>query len=154
MHGESRGTDTYVDDYRVNRDLTGTIATLPRFRTLESAMRAPFFRHFFIGFIGAAAALQWTVVLERTWAAVWAWYKFAGYGDGGHIVVTPFVQVVFLVGSCVLVCIGYALYRAEARAAGAGVWEKLARLAWSSIAVCTLFWFFLLLTPLVAFTRT
>ena len=117
-------------------------------------MRATSFRHFFIGFITLAAALQWTVVLERTWAAVWAWYKFAGYGDGGHIVVTPFIQVVFLVGSCVLACIGYVLYRTESRAAGTGVWEKLARLAWSSIAVCSLLWSILLLTTLVAFTRT
>jgi hypothetical protein len=117
-------------------------------------MRSRRLRHCFIGVVAIAAALQWSVVLERSWAASWVWYKFAGYGGGGHIVVGRPVQVVFLLGSCLLACIGYALSRAELTAVGAGVWEKLARLAWSSIAVCTLLWFVLLLTPLVAFTRS
>lgn len=116
-------------------------------------MRDGPFRHFFIGVIAVAATLQWSVVLERTCAAFWAWYKFAGYGGGGHIVVARPIQVIFLLGSCALACFGYALSRAEVQAAGAGVWEKVARLAWSSIALCSLFWFALLLTPLVAFTR-
>ena len=115
-------------------------------------MRTQLLRHFLIGVVVIAAVLQWTVVLERSWAAVWAWYKFAGYGGGGHIVVGRPIQLVFLLGSCALACIGYALSRAELTAVGTGVWEKLARLAWSSIAVCTLFWFVLLLTPLVAST--
>jgi len=52
-------------------------------------MRTLLLRHFVTGIVAIAAALQWSVVLERTWAAVWAWYKFAGYGGGGHIVVGP-----------------------------------------------------------------
>jgi hypothetical protein len=104
------------------------------------------FRHFFIGVVAIAAALQWSVVVERTWAAIWACYKFAGYGGGGHIVVGRRLQALFLLGSCVLASIGCALSRAEGKAVGAGVWERLARLAWSSIAVYSLFWFVLLLT--------
>ena len=142
-----------MSGYRVNQDLTGTIATVPRLHTLESAMRTIRLRHLSIGVVAIAAALQWCVVLDRSWAAAWAWYKFAGYGGGGHIVVGLPVQVVFLLGSCVLACIGYALSRAELAAVGAGVWETFARLAWSSIAVCTLLWFVLLLTPLVMFAR-
>src|SRR5258705_12202359 len=92
---------THFTGYRVNQDLTGTIATVPRFHTLETAMRTRRLRHFFIGVVAIAAALQWSVVLERSWAAVWAWYKFTGYGAGGHIVVGRPVQVVFLLGSCV-----------------------------------------------------
>ena len=147
------GSSTYLSDLRVNRDLAGTIANVPKFYTLESAMRTRPLRRFFIGVVAIAAALQWSVVLDRSWAAVWAWYKFAGYdGGGGHIVVARPVQVVFLLGSCVLGCIGYALSRAELTAVGAGIWDKFARLAWSSIAVCTLIWFVLLMTPLVTFT--
>jgi hypothetical protein len=115
-------------------------------------MRTRRLRHFFIGVVAIAAALQWSVVLERSWAAVWAWYKFTGYGAGGHIVVGRPVQVVFLLGSCVFACIGYTLSKAELTAVRAGFWGKLARLAWSSIAVCTLLWFVLLLTPLVKLT--
>jgi hypothetical protein len=138
--------------HRANRDLTATIATLPRFRTLETAMRTRRLRHFFIGVVVIAAALHWSVVLERSWVAVWVWYKFTDYGGGGHIVVGRPGQVVFLLGSCVFACIGYALSRAKSTAVGAGVQWKLARLAWSSTAVCTLLWFVLLLTPLVTFT--
>jgi hypothetical protein len=146
-------TKTHLDDYPVYQDLTGTIAAVPRFRTLESAMRSLLhFRHFFIGVAAIASALQWSIVVERTWAAIWACYKFTGYG-GGHIVVGRRIQVLFLLGSCVLACICYALSRAERKAVGAGVWERLAQLVWVSIAVCTLFWFVLLLTPLVAFTQ-
>ena len=111
------------------------------------------FRHFLIGTVAIAAALQWIVVLERTWAAVWAWYKSVGYGGGGHIVVGRRIQVLFLLGSSLLACIGYVLSIAEVKAVGVGVWERLARLVWSSIAVCSLYWFVLLLTPLVAFTE-
>ena len=146
------GIQTNLSGNRVYQALAGTIATLPVFRTLESAMRNRYFRHSFIGVVAAAAALQWSVVLERTWAAVWALYKFAGYGGGGHIVVDRPVQVVFFLGSCALAGLGYVLSRAEALAVGSGVWEKLARVACSSIALCSLFWFALLLTPLVAFT--
>jgi len=152
LTGQVRSS-THIDGLRVNQDLTGTIATVPTFRTLELAMRNRYFRHFLIGVVAVAAALQWSVVLERTLAAVWAWYKFAGYGGGGHVVVDGPIQVVFLLGSCVLAGIAYALSRGEAHAVGVGVWEKLARLAWSSIALCSLFWFVLMLTPLVAFTR-
>jgi len=44
------------------------------FRTTEYG------RRLLIGIIAIAAILQWSVVIERAWAAVWAWYKFAGYG--------------------------------------------------------------------------
>jgi hypothetical protein len=143
---------THMDGNRVNRDLTSTIATVPRLHTRESAMRTRRLRHFFIGVVALAAALLWSVVLERSWAAVSAWYKFTDYGGGGHIVVGRLDQAVFLLGSCVFACIGYALSRAKSTAVGAGVQGKLARLAWSAIAVCILLWFVLLLTPLVTFT--
>src|SRR5258708_8243759 len=100
-------------NYRVNQNLTGTIATVPTFRTLELAMRNRYFRHFLIGVVAVAAALQWSVVLERTWAAVWAWYKFAGYGGGGHLVVDCSILVVLLLGSCGLSGIAFSLSSRE-----------------------------------------
>jgi len=109
-------------------------------------------RRVFIAAIAAAAVLQWAVVLERTWAALWAWYKFRGYG-GGHIVVGLTTQVVFLSGSAVLAAVGYGLCRAESSGAGSGLWRSLNQFGWLSIAVCTLFWLAVLLSPLAMFYR-
>src|SRR6266702_1887908 len=39
--------------------------------------------------IAATAVLQWRIVLERSWAAAWAWYKFVEYGGGGHTSPSP-----------------------------------------------------------------
>jgi len=86
------------------------------------------------------AALQWAVVLERTSAAVWARWKFSGYGGGGHIVVGQSTQVAFLLGSGVLAAVGYSLWRAEKIEDGSRFWCGVSRLAWLSILVCTVFW--------------
>jgi len=110
------------------------------------------FRRFLIALIGTAALLQWAVVLERTWAAAWAWYKFVGYGGGGHIVVGRTTQIVFLLGSGVLAAVGYALSRAES--GGSGLWRGVSRFGWLSITVCTLLWIALLVSRLVTFQRT
>lgn len=98
-----------------------------------------------------AALLQWAVVLERSWAAVWAWYKFFGHGGGGHIVVGQTTQVVFILGSAVVAGIGYLLFKAESKITDSGIWKRLARFAWSSVTVCILFWIVLLVSPLVRF---
>jgi hypothetical protein len=114
---------------------------------------AEHFRRFLIALIATAALLQWSVVLERTWAAAWAWYKFDGYGGGGHIVVGRTTQIVFLLGSGVLAAVGYALFRAESTG-GSGLWRGVSRFGWLSITLCTLFWIALLVSPLVTFQRT
>jgi hypothetical protein len=100
------------------------------------------------------AVLQWAVVLERTSAAVWAQWKFSGYGGGGHIVVGQSTQVAFLLGSGVLAAVGYSLWRAEKIVGGSRFWCGVSRLAWLSILVCTVFWIALLVSPLVSFHRT
>jgi hypothetical protein len=107
-------------------------------------------RRFLIAIVAIAAVLQWVVVLERLLAAVWAWYKFVGYGGRGHIVVSPRTQAVLLFGSGVVAALGYVLFKVESHSTGSNVWRRLAWFGWSSIAVCILFWTALLLSPLVA----
>ncbi len=97
------------------------------------------------------AVLKWPVVLERAWAAPWQWYKFYGYGGGGHIVVGTTTQTIFLVGSSVVAAAGYLLERVEAHTAGSKICRAIARIAWSSIVVCTFFWVAFLVSPLVTF---
>ena len=110
-------------------------------------------RRILIAIITFAAALQWAVVLERTWAAIWAHYKFSGYGGGGHIVVGQSTQVIFLLGSGLLVAVGYSLWRIERIEDTSRFWRGVSRLASLSILVCTLFWVVLLVSPLVSFVR-
>lgn len=118
------------------------------------ARELEYFRRFLIAVIAAGAVLQWAVVLERASAAVWAWYKFSGFGGGGHIVVGRTPQVVFLLGSVVIAALGYGLSSAEASGGDSGLWRGVARFGWLSITVCTLFWIALLVSPLVTFQRT
>ena len=106
------------------------------------------FRRFLIAVVAAAALLQWAIVLERTSAAVWAWYKFFGFGGGGHITVGRTTQIIFVSGSCLVAAVGYALFRAESRVGGSRPWRGVSRFAWSSIIVCTLCWIALLVSPL------
>lgn len=111
-------------------------------------------RRFLIALIATGAVLQWAVVLERTSAAIWSWYKFVGYGGGGHIVVGRTTQIIFLLGSCVLAAIGYALAKAESSGGGSGLWRGVSRFGWLSITVCTLVWLALLVSPMVEFQQT
>jgi len=109
------------------------------------------FRRFLIVAVVAAALLQWTIVLERTAAAVWAWYKFVGYGGGGYIVVGRTIQIIFVLGSCLVAAVGYALFRAESSGGGSGLWLGVSRFGWLSITVCTLCWIVVLMSPLAKF---
>lgn len=111
-------------------------------------------RRTFIAIIAGVAILQWAVVLERACAAVWAWYKFVGYGGGGHIVVGWMTQVVFLLGSIALATIGHALFTAESRGGASVFWSGLAQFGWLAISVCILVWVVFLLSPIVTFQRT
>jgi len=101
--------------------------------------------------IAVTACLQWSIVLERSWAAAWAWYKFLDYGGGGHIVVGWMAQIVFIIGSIALAGIGHALSKAESSEGGSVFWRRLAQFGWSAISICALVWIALLLSPLVTF---
>jgi hypothetical protein len=107
-----------------------------------------------IAMVLVAAALQWGVVVERLSAAAWAWYKFSGYGGGGHIVLGPATQTLFILGSTVLAASGYVLSKRESQVAGSQTWSGLAQLGWISIAICTLLWIGFLFSPFAAFRPT
>ena len=72
-----------------------------RFTTHNRAImgRTMVLRRVAIACVGVVAILQWAIVLERSVAAVWAWYKFVGYGGGGHISLGQTTPMVFCVGS-------------------------------------------------------
>jgi hypothetical protein len=71
--------------------------------------------------------LEWSVVLDRVCAALWAWYKFVGYGGGGHVVVGRNTQVAFFLLSLLLATVGYFLSKAEMGGASS-VWSFVAQL--------------------------
>ena len=110
-------------------------------------------RRALIGAIAIAAVLQWAVVVERSLAAIWAWYKFWGYGDHGYIDVGRRTQVLFLFGSCAMASIAYGLGRIERKGVGLKAWRRIAAFGWMSITICTLCWMGLLLSPLARFYR-
>lgn len=109
------------------------------------------FRRFCIAIVVAASLLQWAVVLERASAAIWAWYKFFGYGGGGHIVVGLTTQIIFVLASCLVAGAGYALFKAESSGGNSRLWRGVSRFGWMSIAICTVFWIVLLVSPLARF---
>lgn len=108
------------------------------------------FRRFLVVLVDLAAVLQWIVVIERVWAAMWAWYKYAGYGGGGHIVVGATTQTVFVLGAGGLAVLGFFLARTES-ARGSTAWRGIARFGWLAITLCTAVWAAFLASPLVVF---
>jgi hypothetical protein len=97
--------------------------------------------------------VQWGVVLERVWAAVWAWYKFVGFGGGGHIVVGRTTQLVFYVSSVLLAVLAYFLSEAELGDKGSRIWHCVARTTWLAVAACVVLWTLVLISPLAVFER-
>src|SRR6266568_4665578 len=112
-----------------------------------------FLRRTLIVAIAVAAILQLVIIIDRSWAALWAWYKFVGDGGGGHIVLRGSTQATFFVGSSVLAGVGYQLWRSERRETGTRLWRGLAQFGWSSIVVSLLFWIALVASPLVTFAH-
>jgi hypothetical protein len=100
--------------------------------------------------VATVAILEWTVVVDRASAAVWAWYKFVGYGGGGRVVVGRNTQMVFFLLSTVLAILGYLLSKAEF-GGGSKVWSGIAQFGCLAIVVCAIFWGAFLVSPLVTF---
>jgi hypothetical protein len=100
--------------------------------------------------VAIVAVLEWSVVLDRVCAALWAWYKFVGYGGGGHVVVGRNTQEAFFLLSVLLATVGYFLSKAE-MGSSSRVWSSVAQLGWLAIVVCVIFWGAFLATPFISF---
>jgi len=104
-----------------------------------------------IPFVLIAAVVQWAVLLERTLAVVWEWYKFHGYG-GSQITVGKNTQVLFYLLSSLTALIGL-IFSRQAGDAGASelIRRKVSRISVLAIVIGMLFWTVILLSPLVTF---
>lgn len=98
-----------------------------------------------------AAFAQWTVLLERTWAVIWAWYKFYGYEGGGHITVGKNTQVLFYILSSLTALVGFMLSRLSNDYIASSIRKKLVRLGSFALVLGMLFWTVILMSPLVMF---
>lgn len=98
-----------------------------------------------------AALAQWSLLLERTWAAIWAWYKFYGYGGGGHITVGKNTQILFYILSIILALVGLMLSHQSNNYIASRVRKKLIRLGSFALVLGTLFWTVILMSPFVMF---
>jgi len=79
-----------------------------------------------------AAALALCIpVAERLLAAIWQWYKFAGYSDDGHISLSIEAGLLFSTLLAVLFLSGLWLYQLAKRRAAVHAKH------WSFMAVCT-----------------
>ena len=98
------------------------------------------------------AAIQWSVLLERTWAVIWGWYKFYGYGGGGQITVGTSAQILFYLISCVTALIGLLLSRISTYDdKGLCCQKRLSRFGAYTLVTGIIFWTLILISPLVTF---
>ncbi|MCK9296644.1 MAG: hypothetical protein M0P70_16355 [Desulfobulbaceae bacterium] len=101
--------------------------------------------------ITIVAVVQWAVVLERSWAAIWGWYKFYGYG-GGQITVGTNTQILFYILSTFFVCVGLKLSRLQAQDDRSGrAVQKLCYTGALLLVIGMLFWTIILISPLAVF---
>lgn len=112
-----------------------------------------FIRRTVVVAIGVAAILQWGVVVERVFVTAWTWYKFLGYGSEKYTVAGQTTQTIFLIGSFLVSCLGYVAYRVEVKYEKMSFWRWLSKVAWMSVAICTLIWICFLASPLIKFYK-
>jgi len=98
--------------------------------------------------IATAAIAQWLVLGERIGAAIWAFYKFWGYGGGGAISVNLNTQVIFFILSTMLSLTALALSRSNGFRAGHLVFSILTTYSARSLGFGMLLWTLVLLSPL------
>jgi hypothetical protein len=102
-----------------------------------------------ICFVAVAGIFQWSVILERSYAALWSWYEFSAppYGGGGHITVGLRGQVAFYLCSAVLL-----LLAVWARPEQGG-WRIASKSSTILLLVGVLAWTAMLLSPLAVLRR-
>ena len=96
------------------------------------------------------AIVQWVVIFDRTGAAVWDWYKFSGYGGGGHITVGKNSQTIFYVLSAVAAAAGIVLAR-NWDTDGDQLLRRAMRIGAWALVVGLSFWTAILASPLASF---
>ncbi len=101
--------------------------------------------------VAFAATAQWVVLVERTWALIWDWYKFNEFS--GHITVGKETQIMFYLASFLAASIGIVLSRfnANRKDMKAGISERLCRLGAASLLLGIVYWTAILVSPLASF---
>lgn len=99
-----------------------------------------------VAFGAVALALQWSVVGERTVAALWNWYKFVGYGGAEPLSVGRHAQALFfcLTFACAAFLLVATRLRPESRCAKLATWEYRGLLSAAAL------WGVVLISPIVA----
>jgi hypothetical protein len=97
------------------------------------------------------AVVQWLVILERTWAAGWEWYKFHGYTAQGAITVGVASQALFYVLTAVAASIGFAVMRLSNQSDHSRFVARIITAGISALVIGAVFWTGMLLSPLVTF---
>ena len=98
-----------------------------------------------------ATIVQWIILVERSWAAVWGWYKFQGYGGGGQITVGKSSQLLFYLLSITVAAVALILSGREDNNKTARICKKIARIALTGLVVGMIYWTIMLASPLVSF---
>lgn len=99
----------------------------------------------------AVALGQWAVILERTFAAAWQWYKFQGYGDPGYITVGGVSQLIFYFLSATSAWVGFTAPRMQASKSSLPIIKKIGNVSAVTLIVGMIFWAGMLMSPLVKF---
>jgi hypothetical protein len=101
-----------------------------------------------ICFVAVAGIFQWSVILERTSAALWSWYKFsAPYGVGGHITVGWRAQIAFYLCSLALILLAVLVKPEQGR------WKIASKYSTILLVAGMLAWTVMLLSPLAVLRR-
>jgi hypothetical protein len=99
------------------------------------------------------ALLQWLIILERSVAALWAWYQFHGYGGGGTITLGVRSQVTFYFLTVVISALGFwfSWTVSDNNRDRSGFLNRAAGVAAVAMIAGMFLWSGLLLSPLVSF---
>lgn len=100
----------------------------------------------------ASALFQWAIIGERSWAALWAWYKFYGYDGASPISVNGETQLLFFSGSIAIALLALTVLRHSHSLEPQSVSQKFITFGyWAGYAIIVglIWWLILLASPLI-----
>lgn len=103
-----------------------------------------------------SAIFQWLIIIERSYAAVWAWYKFYGYSPANPISVNEETQILFFVGSIAIALLALTTLRRGRLLEHERISRKFLVFGhWAGRAIIfgSIWWAILLASPLVIVIR-